>query len=133
MTAITNFTSREQLADTIGNLIFSTPPEFIQFDDIDIELGDEIIVDGNPETEWYDGCKLTLQEEGYIVIRIPLKRRASIYEYHADLLDKEREEFEQRVKDLLLVQKMYRHIALSERERNAESERRRKDGVDADV
>ena len=118
-----NITSREQLAETIGNIIFSTPPEFFVFDEIDIDLGDEIIVDGNPDTDWYDGCKLTLQEDGYIVIRIPLKRRSSVYEYHADLLDKEMKDFEQRVDDLRLMQKMYRHIADSERRRKTDGNR----------
>lgn len=114
-----NITTREQLAEVIAGIIFSTPPEFILFDEIDIDLGHEMIVDANPDIQWYKGCNSVLQEESVYVIRIPLKRKASVYEYHADRLDDEVEEAEQRVKDLHLMQEMYRDIADSERRRKS--------------
>lgn len=120
-------TTREQLAEVFANILFSTPPEFIQFDEIDIDFGHEMIVDGNPETQWYKGCNLTMQEKGWIKIYIPLIRKASVYEYHADRLDEEVKEVEQRVKDLHLMQEMYRDIAESERSRKDANERKRKD------
>lgn len=122
-------TSREQLADAIANIIFSTPPEFIQFDEVDIEKGDEYIVDGDPETQWYAGCGMVLQEEGTIVIRIPLKRKASVYEYHADAVDESIKEAEQRVAEMKIMQELYRDIARSERRRKD----LRKDGVSPDA
>jgi len=108
---------RDQLIDLFARLVYATPPEFIDFSEIDIDLGDEMIVDGNPETMWYDGCKLTLIDDSTYVIRIPVKRKASVYEYHADKMDDEIKDAESRAEELRLMQKMYRQIANSERRR----------------
>lgn len=108
---------RDQLIDLFARVIYATPPEFIDFDNVDFDVGDEIIVDGNPDTEWYDGCNLTMLDESTMVIRIPIKRKASVYEYHADKMDDEIKDAEGRAEELRLMQKMYRQIADSERRR----------------
>jgi len=112
-----NIRDRDQLVDAIARIVFSTPPEFFIWDEIDIDLGHEIIVDQNPDTQWYPGCDPVLQEESVMVIRIPIRRKASVYEYHADQMDDEIKDTEGRVVELKMMQELYRSIADSERRR----------------
>jgi hypothetical protein len=107
--------TKEQMMELFQRILYSTPTEFIRWDDIDIDLGDEAIVDGDPDKQWDGTGRISLMEEGFIRIVIPLDRKASVYEYHADQMDKDIESAEQQVENMKKLQRYYREVAVQNR------------------
>ena len=107
-------TNRQELIGMIVSIIERTPEEFIDFDEVEFDIGSEFSVNGSDEEEWVKGSKVRIHEDGRIVIVIPIIRKASVYAYYADQLDGEIEEAERTVEDLKRVKEIYRALGRSE-------------------
>ena len=88
-------------------MVMNTPEEFFQWDDIDFDLGDEYVVDNKPEQEYYPGAEVKLVEDSIYLIRIPIKRRPSVYAYYADIIDRDIEGLSSQVKDAEQMRALY--------------------------
>jgi hypothetical protein len=106
--------NKQELLAMIGTIIQNTPEEFIDFDEVEFDLSSEFTVDGSDEDEWYKGCRTHLHPEGRIIIVIPVVRKASVYAYYADQLDKDIEEAERMVDDLKRMKEIYHDLGKSE-------------------
>lgn len=105
---------KNELLAMLAGIINNIPEEFIDFDDIDIDLSHEFTVDGSDEDDWYPGAKVRFHESGQMIIVIPLERKASVYAYYADRFDAEIEEQERVVEDLKRLKEIYSALGRSD-------------------
>ena len=115
-------TSREQLIQMFAELVMKTPHEFIDWENVAFDIGDEYVVDGKSETLYYSGCRPKLVADGSYTVTIPIKRRPSVYAYYADGLDDEIEEARQRLKDLELMREVYATLGRTEVEKDGKED-----------
>ena len=107
-------TSKQELIGAIATIIMNTPEEFIDFDEVEFDIGSEFSVDGSDEEEWSEGCRVRLHKTGQMIFIIPLKRKASVYAYYADQMDGDIEEAQSQVEDLKRKKEIYGDIGRSE-------------------
>lgn len=105
--------NKDELINMIARIIYTTPEEFIDFEEVEVDLSHEFSVDGDDESVWYPGCKVRLHSNGRIVIVIPLKRKASVYAYYADQMDAHIKDAEETVLDLKHRREVYRALGES--------------------
>lgn len=102
--------NRQELMDTIANIIMSTPEEFIDFENIEFDIGEEFIVDGDPKKEFYPGAKIELVKETTIVLKVPIHRKPSVYAYYADKLDDDIENRRDAILELDNMKLLYKRL-----------------------
>jgi len=107
-----NITNREQLINIFTDFIMRTPHEFIDFPSVEFELSDEYVVKGD-ET-WQPGMdpkNVTMIPEGYILVRVPLRRKQTIYGYYAEMMDKQIEDAEAQLEELKRAKQLYKDLS----------------------
>jgi len=99
--------NRQELMDTIGNIIMSTPEEFIDFENVEFDIGEEFIIDGDPKKEFYPGAKVELVKTYTLTFKIPVNRRASVYAYYADKLDDDIDSRKEAIEEMQQLKALY--------------------------
>lgn len=102
--------NRQELMDAIAGVIMGTPEEFIDFENVVFDIGDEFIIDGDPKKEYYPGAKVELVKTYTMTFKIPVNRRSSVYAYYADRLDDDIDGRKEAIEEMRKLKELYQML-----------------------